>query len=117
MMVKQKIKQTRIPFRIKKQVYIRKSTSREFRFMCDEAFYLSCGISRSTVVQWVSHSPCKPGVAGSIPGFSKKQQQKPTSRLSLRVLPGQQIHKKKKTYHSTGLAQEKKKYSRFLETE
>ena len=25
----------------------------------------------ASVVQWLSHSPCKPGVAGSIPGFSK----------------------------------------------
>ena len=25
----------------------------------------------TSVVQWLSHSPCKPGVTGSIPGFSK----------------------------------------------
>ena len=25
----------------------------------------------TSVVQWLSHLPCKPGVAGSIPGFSK----------------------------------------------
>ena len=24
----------------------------------------------ASVVQWLCHSPCKPGVAGSIPGFS-----------------------------------------------
>ena len=24
----------------------------------------------ASVVQWICHSPCKPGVAGSIPGFS-----------------------------------------------
>ena len=30
----------------------------------------------ASVVQWISHSLCKPMVASSIPGFSKKQQQK-----------------------------------------
>ena len=27
-------------------------------------------VREASVVQWLCHSPCKPGVAGSIPGFS-----------------------------------------------
>ena len=27
-------------------------------------------ICKASVVQWLCHSPCKPGVAGSIPGFT-----------------------------------------------
>ena len=27
-------------------------------------------VQEASVVQWLCHSPCKPGVAGSIPGFS-----------------------------------------------
>ena len=30
----------------------------------------ACNRKEASVVQWLSHSPCKPGVAGSIPGFS-----------------------------------------------
>ena len=62
----------------------------------------------ASVVQWLSHSPCKPGVAGSIPGFSKNNQQKSTSWLSLRELWN---NKPTKTtyYNSTGLARGKKK--------
>ena len=28
------------------------------------------GAGEASVVQWLCHSPCNPGVAGSIPGFS-----------------------------------------------
>ena len=57
-------------------------------------------------MQWLSHSPCKRG-RWFDPGLLLKQQQKSTSRLSLRVLPEQQTHKKT-TCYSAGLAQKKK---------
>ena len=60
-----------------------------------------------SVVQWLSHSPCKPGVAGSIPGFSKSNNKTSTSWLSLRMLPVQQTHKT--TYYTVLVSPRKKK--------
>ena len=38
---------------------------------CDIGVQISVRPSvEASVVQWLCHSPCKPGVAGSIPGFS-----------------------------------------------
>ena len=31
---------------------------------------VTLAVTLASVVQWLCHSPCKPGVAGSIPGFS-----------------------------------------------
>ena len=45
-------------------VYLRKQMLFFFFF-----FFLKLHIEAS-VVQWLCHSPCKPGVAGSISGFS-----------------------------------------------
>ena len=62
-------------------------------------------------LQWISHSPCKPGVAGSITGFSKTEKKnQPPNRLSLRVFQGQRDNKQP---HSTGLAQRKKAWSQL----
>ena len=63
----------------------------------------------ASVVQWLGHSPCKPGVAGSIPGFSKKKKQK-KKKKKLPVQPSGApgtINPQKTTSYSTGLAQEK----------
>ena len=40
------------------------------RNKCLTAKLLQQGYQEASVVQWLCHSPCKPGVAGSIPGFS-----------------------------------------------
>ena len=57
---------------------INKSTPNTFK--CIEA----------TVAQWLSHLPCKPGVASSIPGFSSPSDwdYKPRSRLHMTLAVG-----------------------------
>ena len=42
----------------------------------------------ASVVLWLCHSPCKPGVAGSIPGFSSPSDYKPRSRLQMTLAVG-----------------------------
>ena len=61
----------------------------------------------ASVVQWISHSPCKPGVAGSIPGFSKNNY-KTNLPVEPSGAPGT-TKPTKTTSYSTGLAQEKNK--------
>ena len=36
----------------------------------NNVFIITVKRQEASVVQWLCHSPCKPGVAGSIPGFS-----------------------------------------------
>ena len=65
----------------------------------------------ASVVQWLSHSPCKPGVAGSIPGSSKNLLPVEPSGAPGTTNPQKKKQPQKTTFYRTGVAQEKNKES------